>query len=472
LGDTLIRSILIAYLFFASLSVVLYIPKLVQLLYAFKKPPHKIANEKRKISLVIPARNEHLVIGDLFDSILRQDYDRDYFDVNVIVKEADDPTVALAEKIGARVFVVPDQTCKGAALDGYFKQLEKEQFDTYDAFVIIDADAVLDDRYLTELNNALETDIQIYITRKRIKNFLKDKSSATLFSNCSALTYPMLDDLANNYRTKKGIPMNMCGQGMMIRRDVIEKIGGWPYRTLTEDYELRMDCFLKGFSSMYYPYAIIYTEEVVKHKDSYNRRLRWVTGFSQCDRLYKKRIRQQAKQRKKMTLGEFEYFFSLYPLIMFIVTTILTVCAGGGLAIFYALRHDPLWWKAVLILMIYPPVAMYVLVFLYCLLAMLAFWDAFRTIGVWKRIATLLFAPIFMLEYFPIFIQSRFYSRTSLAWEQTARVVLDTKTPPPKKEEPQTKDDHPQDIENIPSETGDRPQNGKNVPSDTDETKE
>lgn len=421
-AEKVIRSILIAYGFFAALSVILYIPKLVQLLYAFKKPQYKKAKEKRRIALVIPARNESKVIGDLFDSILKQTYDRDFFDVNVIVKDESDPTAEMAKKIGANVFVVKEQTCKGAALDGYFKRLSEEQFNGYEAFVIVDADAVLAPDYVEELNNALEHDYQIYLTRKFIKNYLGDKKARTVFSNCSALTYPMLDDLANNYRTKHGIPMNMCGQGMMIRREVIKEIDGWPYRTLTEDYELRMDCFLKGFTSMYYPYAVIYTEEVLHHRDSYHRRLRWVTGFSQCDRMYKKRIKQQAKARGSYSLGEFEYFFSLYPLILFIVTTILTMCGGGGLAIYYATHGSNLWFKSLMVLGVFPFATMYVLLFLYCLLAMLAYHDVFRPLSFWEKLATLLLAPLFMLEYFPIFIQSRVYARTNLEWEQTERV--------------------------------------------------
>lgn len=419
----MIKSVLIAYGFFAVLSVILYIPKLVQFFYAFKKPPYKKAEKKRRISLVIPARNESKVIGDLFDSIGKQTYDKQFFDINVIVKEEDDPTVEMAKALGANVFVVKDQTCKGAALDGYFKALSKEQFDAYDAFVIVDADAVLAPDYVAELNNALENDYQIFLTRKFIKNYLGDKKSRTLFSNCSALNYPMLDDLGNNYRTKHGIPLMMCGQGMMLRREVIDALGGWPYRTLTEDYELKMDCILKGFTSMYYPYAIIYTEEVLHHRDSYSRRLRWVTGFSQCDRLYKQQIKTKAKARGGFyNAGEVEYLFGLYPVILFIVTTILTMCGGAGLAIYYATHGSDLWKQSLVVLTAMPFGIMYVLCFLYCLLAMLAYHDVFKPLSAGEKIATVLVAPFFMLEYFPIFIQSRVYARTSLDWEQTARV--------------------------------------------------
>ncbi len=421
----MLNQILIAYGFFAVLSVILYIPKLVQFFYAFKKPQHKKAKELRKIGLVIPALDESKVIGDLFDSIEKQDYDRAYFDVAVIVKDPSDPTVEMAKARGFQVTVVPEQTCKGEALDGYFKRLTREEFASYASFVIIDADAVLAADYVTELNNALEHDFDIFLSRKFIKNYLGDRKQRTVFSNCSALTYPMLDDLGNNYRMEHNLPMNMCGQGMMVRRSVIEKLGGWPYRTLTEDYELKLDSVLRGFKSMYYPYAIIYTEEVLRHKESYSRRLRWVTGYSQCDRLYKKQIKQQIKQRGATAAEWFEYTFALVPLILFIVTTLLTMIGGTALTVYDWMHGGEIWKRAAFMLILMPFINMYVLVFLYCSLAMLAYRDVFKPLSGWEKTGTLLFAPLFMLEYFPIYIQSRVRSKKGMNWEPTKHVEYD-----------------------------------------------
>ena len=47
----------------------------------------------------------------------------------------------------------------------------KKEFESYEAFVVVDADAVLAPDYMTELNNALEYDKDVYNTRKLIKNY-------------------------------------------------------------------------------------------------------------------------------------------------------------------------------------------------------------------------------------------------------------------------------------------------------------
>ncbi len=419
-----IKISLFVYTVLALLSVLIYIPKLKQFAYMRRRPEHRIAKEKRKISLIIPARDESGVIGDLFSSISKQTYPREFFEVNVVVQSADDPTAKMARKIGANVFVVADQKCKGDALDGYFKSLG-EKTDSFAAFVIVDADAVLTPDYLEELNNALEYDCQIFLSRKFIKNFLGGKKQRSIYSNCSALTYAQLDDLANIYRSRKAIPMNMCGQGLMLRRDVVKTLGGWPYRTLTEDYELRMDCFLKGFTSMYYPYAVIYTEEALSHRDNYERRTRWVTGFSQCDRKYKKSIRKKAKAYGVMTEGEREYFYSLIPLIFFIVDTILAMLTGIGLAIWYGVIGSKLWVNSLLLLTVMPFGIMYLMLVVYASLCISAMRDAFKCVPLGEKIATVLFAPFYLLEYFPIFISARAKSRKQQDWRPIQRIHYD-----------------------------------------------
>ncbi len=401
----LVNTVLIVYAVAALLCLVIYLPKLVQFLSMFYRPEHRIATEKRKISVIIPALRESAVIEDLLRSIEKQTYDKAYFDVNIVVKEEDDPTVAIAARYGARVFVVPEQTCKGGALDGYFKRLSRDELESYDAFVIVDADGVLADNYIEELNNALEYDIDIYLSRKGIKNYLGSREDRTLTCNCSGLIYAQLDDLGNSYRTRKNIPMNMCGQGMMMRRRVIEKIGGWPYRTVTEDYELRMECFTKDMTSMYYPYAQLWTEEPTKHRECFNRRVRWLTGYSQCDKKYKKQIAEHAKERGYLTEGEFEYFFGIIPMIAFIVLTAATALCGMVLTVYYALHRSLEAFMALGLLVLVPLAVIYFIMFIYVILCMVATRDTYAPLTFGEKLAVVFYGPIFELEYFPVYLQ-------------------------------------------------------------------
>lgn len=419
----MIRGFLIAYLVIASFSLILYLPKLIQFRYAFKKPQRKQATAMRKIAIVVAARNESKTIGPLLESVKRQNYPKEFFDLNVIVKEFDDPTLDMVRQIGGNTFVVPEQTCKGDVLDGFFKILGN-RVDEYDAFVIVDADAVISPNYLSALNEALEYDCDIFISRKLNRNLYGGRKTRSLFSNCAALLWPMLDDLSNSWRTQHDVPLYLCGQGMMVRSSVVKKIGGWPYRTLTEDYELRLDSILKGFKSMYYPYAELYTEEAVNRNENYNRRLRWLTGYQQCDKIYRKQIKEQGKARGKYSLAERDYLFGFTPIILFAVITVVTMVAGTVLCIVYSLQQSPLWNDALMILIVIPFAVLYVLLLLYSLLAYLACKNMFSPLSLGEKIAMMLFNPFYLLEYCPIYIKGIFYVRKgkSPVWKETKRV--------------------------------------------------
>ncbi len=419
-----IQLILVIFGAVTLFAALLYIPKLVQFLHCFRPPEKRHAAEKRRIALLIPARDESGVIGDLFDSLLQQTYPKELIDVNVIVKHEDDPTIGMARRLGFSVFIVPEQTCKGAALDGYFQQIGREHWKDNAAYCIVDADAVLAPDYVEELNNALEMDAHIYLTRKRVKNYLGDKKSRSIICNCSALNYPVLDDMGNYYRMKKGVPLNMCGQGMMVRADAIEKINGWPYRTLTEDYEMKMDSFLKDFKSVYYPYAVLYTEEAVTHHEAWQRRLRWVMGFTQCDHKYKKDVQKAMRKKKYPFFAWYDTFFGIVPPVIFIVAVFLTAIAGVALTIYFAVQGSMLWWRALLLLVVMPFALMYFFDLVYNALTMYVYRDAYVTLSKGEKARTLFFSPLFMFEYFPIFLHAHLYLMTGkkLTWAHTARL--------------------------------------------------
>ena len=422
----MINLVLIIYCAFILFALILYIPRIFGFIYGFKKSKTFVATSKRKIGIIIPARGESEIIGDLFKSIAEQDYDRTCFDMFVIVKDEDDPTVDIAKAAGASVTIVPDQHCKGDALDGFFMSQAKDKLENYDAFVIVDADGLLSPNYLSEINNALESGADIIETQKIAKNFLGDKNCRSLFSNCSALTYPIIDELGNAYRMQKGMPLTLIGQGLVLRRCVIEEIGGWPYRTMTEDYELKLDSLLRGYKSIYYPDAILYTEEAKSHRENYVRRVRWVTGHKQCDIKYKKQIKQQIKVNKRITLGEFEYFFGLLPYFVFLAGEVIAFLAGIGLAIYYFASGSVLWMSALKILVALPPIILYLVLYSYSVLALLTSKHAFSSLTKGEFLAVAFFNPFYLIEYVPIYFSCARKIRKNevIEWKATERVMI------------------------------------------------
>ncbi len=412
---TILFSVYCALVLIAAL---LFLPKFAWFFAARRVPAEKKAWERRRISLVIPARDESGVIGALFDSIERQTYPREFFEVNVIVQSAEDPTVAMAEKLGANVIVVPGQKCKGDALDGFFRDISKSKGE---AFVIVDADAVLSSDYVEECNNALEYDRQIFVTRKRVKNYLYGRKERSVVCNCSALIYPITDDLGNLYRAEKGLPLNFIGQGLMLRREVVEREGGWNYRSLTEDFELKVDSYLKGFTSMYYPHAVLYTEEAVTEKESKKRRLRWLAGYSQCDKNYRRKVKAKMKREKAPFAARYDFFWFRAPIFLFLIATVFAVVSGCILGPSLASSAPSEALRANFLLIVFPLLLTYFLLFIYGLLAASCYRDAFGTLSFGERAASLLVFPLYTLGYVPIYLKGRKYAKRGGEWKPTQR---------------------------------------------------
>ena len=137
--------------------VILYLPRIWCWFAPFKQQKRVFNYKKNKLALIIPARNEGNAVLPLFESIENQTYDRNNFDVFVVVKEYDDPVIEYAKRINAKVFVDANQTCKGDCLDSTIKKMLKEYPEKYDGYLIVDADCVLDSTFMEEMNNAMAT---------------------------------------------------------------------------------------------------------------------------------------------------------------------------------------------------------------------------------------------------------------------------------------------------------------------------
>ena len=113
--------------------------------------------EKLKYGVIICARNEEKVIGNLIESIKMSDYPQDKLNIFVIAHNCSDKTAEIASKKGAFVYEYNNENekTKGYALKHIFECINRD-FGTlnYDGFHIFDADNVLDRNYFTKMNDA------------------------------------------------------------------------------------------------------------------------------------------------------------------------------------------------------------------------------------------------------------------------------------------------------------------------------
>ena len=124
-------------------------------LIKFKEKPLLI-NKKHKFMAIIPAHNEEKVIGNLIESLKLQNYNQELYDIYVIADNCTDNTANVAKKAGAIVYKRFDEMhkTKGYALNWFLKQKIDEKAD-YDAFIVFDADNIVDKNFLDVMNRKL-----------------------------------------------------------------------------------------------------------------------------------------------------------------------------------------------------------------------------------------------------------------------------------------------------------------------------
>lgn len=141
---------LTVYFVFELVVILSYLPRM-RFWRDGLKPQKKLhADRMHRFAVVLPARDESRAIPPLIRSLGKQTYPKEYFDIHLIVKDPDDPTIAMMKQTfpDACVYVVPDQTRKADAMDVCMKKILAEQAGVYDDFIVVDADSVLTPGFL------------------------------------------------------------------------------------------------------------------------------------------------------------------------------------------------------------------------------------------------------------------------------------------------------------------------------------
>ena len=131
-----------------------------------KGTPHKFA-------CLIAARNESLVIGDLIDSIKQQTYPAELVTTFVIADNCTDNTAEIARERGAVVYERQNKELigKGYAIDALIKSIENDYGDVFDGYFVFDADNVLDENFIDEMNNTFSSGFDIVTSYRNSKNY-------------------------------------------------------------------------------------------------------------------------------------------------------------------------------------------------------------------------------------------------------------------------------------------------------------
>jgi len=238
----------------------------------------KPAKVKHKYGIVIAARNEKYVIGNLLDSINKQDYPKELLTVFVVADNCTDNTAEIARSHGAICYERNDldHKTKGYALQFLFNKIEEDYGrDNFEGYFVFDADNLLKKNYISKMNDAFDAGEKIITSYRNTKNFDE---------NWIASTYALhwLRSIRTNHRARSifRLATNIQGTGFLFSNEIVHD--GWKYTSLTEDRALTADAVAQGYRISYQDAAEFYDEQPINIKVALRQRLRWSKGHLQA----------------------------------------------------------------------------------------------------------------------------------------------------------------------------------------------
>lgn len=254
--------------------------------YLKKEKPHKPA-ELHRYAVLISARNEELVIGNLLDSISAQDYPSSLVRVFVVADNCTDKTAKVARAHGAIVYERFNDKLvgKGYALEYLLDRIGEEYGDVFDAYMVFDADNLLSEDYISRMNETFSDGYRIITSYRNSKNYGDNWISAGY-----ALWFLREAKYLNNARYLLGTSCAVSGTGFLFSREILKSCGGWPFHLLVEDIEFTIHNIVSGEKVGYCPRAVLYDEQPTKFSQSWKQRMRWARGYIQILRKYGGRL--------------------------------------------------------------------------------------------------------------------------------------------------------------------------------------
>lgn len=354
-------------------------------------------SKANRFAVLISARNESAVIGNLLESIKNQTYNSELVDVFVVADNCTDNTAEIARSFGVNVYERFNKinVGKGYALNYLLKHISKEYGDNhYDAFFVFDADNVLDPHYIEEMNKTFSGGYDILTSYRNSKNYGDNWVSAGY-----ALWFLRESKYLNYSRMLLDTSCAISGTGFMFSNKIAKRLGGWKYYLLTEDIEFTVDHVINDYKIGFCKNAVLYDEQPNEFGQSVRQRMRWAKGYFQV----------MCNYGRKLIRGTFKNSFSCYDMSMSIIPAVLftlgTLVVNGSALIAGLLTG----------VSIAPIVDAFVKAFIGMYLTMYVI-GTITTITEWKQIYTstqkkILYTftfPIFMMTYVPITIMAIF----------------------------------------------------------------
>ena len=223
-----------------------------------------------RIAAIVPVHNEERSLARTVRSLQACDDAVPDRDICVIVSNSTDRSAAIARQLGCTVLEreEPQLRGKGYGLNYAFRHLAGRG---YDAFVIIDADTLVESNFFNRFRAAFSRGADAAQAVVRVSN--PDENERTRLINIAFLAFTYLRPLAKSRLGFSAGIFNGFGVSAKTVQDV-------PYEcfSLTEDLEYHLQLVCAGKRVQFLPDCSIYSEMSADGREAAPQRARWEGG--------------------------------------------------------------------------------------------------------------------------------------------------------------------------------------------------
>ncbi|MGV2940364.1 glycosyltransferase [Mesobacillus sp. LC4] len=266
-----------------------------------------------KVSVLIPAHNEEVVIENTIKAMLKLNYPKEKLEVIVINDNSSDRTGEIADSYAREnsflkvVHTKPPYAGKGKS--GALNQGLKNS--TGKVIVVYDADNTPEPNSVHYLVMGLQNDPKAGATVGKFRVVNATKNILTRFINIETITFQWLAQGGRWFWFKLA---TIPGTNFAIRRSILEKLGGWDEKALSEDTELSFRVYNLGYHIRFFPAAITWEQEPETWRVWWKQRTRWARGNQYVISKY---LFDLSKLKNRKVLLDLSYFLFTYLLFLF-----------------------------------------------------------------------------------------------------------------------------------------------------------
>lgn len=357
-----------------------------------KKKVFKETNELKNYAVVIAARNEELVIENLIKSIKSQNYPKDKITIFVVADNCTDNTAKIARSSGAIVYerFNKEKMRKGYALNFLFKHIEEDYgITSFDGYISFDADNLVDQNFVKEINKAFVEKGGIVTGYRNIKNF-----DTNIISSAYGIHFYRSVVAYHRPRERLNLGTHIAGTGFVIDSKLVKD--GWNFSSLTEDTELTIHFATKGIKIGFCEDAIFYDEQPTNFKVAYRQRKRWTKGRIDVFLRYFPSMMFNTFKRLSFTLYDMFFYSFPWPFYSLIKVIIYPIILGFIKEDIYT----NIFWTDFLIVFISMMVGIYINNFIYGLFVVIKERDNIPTSTFNKAVAVITYPWFNMMTIF------------------------------------------------------------------------